>query len=172
MTEILSVDTDEVDKELLAILQRDCKTTISDMSKAVDKGISTVHARLKRLEEDGVIKKYTAVLDAKKMGRPTLGFILVRVRYRIPGKDEMVSQRDFCRDISLHPFVQEVHVIGGEWDVLLKVRTPSVEAMNSFIVDFLREIPSVDRTITMFAMDSFLETTELRSINEVRYKEH
>ncbi len=169
MNENISVEMDEVDRVLLSILQRDCKTTISDMSRTVDKGISTVHSRLKRLEDDGVIKKYTAVLDAKKMGRPTLGFILVRVRYRIPGKAEMVSQREFCREIALHPFVQEVQVISGEWDVLLKVRAPSVEEMNSFIVDFLREIPSVERTITMFAMDSYLETTEIRSINEVNY---
>ncbi|TFF96485.1 Lrp/AsnC family transcriptional regulator [Candidatus Thorarchaeota archaeon] len=172
MSENISTEMDEVDRQLLTILQRDGKTTISDMSKAVGKGISTVHSRLKRLEEEGVIKRYTAVVDAKKMGRPTLGFILVRVRYRIPGKTEMVSQRDFCKEISLHPFVQEVHVVSGEWDVLLKVRTPGVEEMNSFIVDFLREIPSVDRTITMFSMDTYLETTELRPMTDVAYEKH
>lgn len=55
-------------------------------------------------------------------------------------------------------------MLSGEYDVLLKVRAENIEEMNTFIVDFLRELPEVDRTLTMFAMDSYLDTLEVRDL--------
>jgi DNA-binding Lrp family transcriptional regulator len=99
------------------------------------------------------------------MGRSVLAIILITIRYRIPGKEEVLSQREFCREIAHHPLVQDVHVLSGEFDVLLKVRARSINEMNKFIVDFLRKIPAVDKTLTMFTMDSYLETLELRNLS-------
>ena len=165
MGDVTTKNLDDIDKKILKLLQEDCKRSISEISKTVDKGISTVHARIKALEQMGVIKQYTALIDHSLLGRSTLAFILVTVRYRTPGKNDTLSQREFCKEIAQHPFVQDVHVLSGEYDVLLKVRTRDVEELNRFIVDFLRNIPSVDRTLTMFAMESFLETLELRDID-------
>ena len=158
-------DFDDADIKILQLLQRDCKMSISEISTEIGKGISTVHARIKALEEMGVIKNYTAIVDPVKLGRPTLAFILITVRYRVPGEEKILSQREFCKEIAQHPFVQDVHVLSGEFDVLLKVRTKSIDELNSFIVDFLRQIPAVDRTLTMFAMDSSLESMELRELS-------
>jgi DNA-binding Lrp family transcriptional regulator len=165
MGDVTTKNLDDIDMKILKLLQEDCKRSISEISQIVDKGISTVHARIKVLEKMGVIRQYTAVIDPSLLGRSTLAFILVTVRYRTPGKNEILSQREFCKEIAQHPYVQDVHVLGGEYDVLLKVRTRDVEELNRFIVDFLRNMPSVDRTLTMFAMESFLETLELRDID-------
>ena len=165
MGDVTTKNLDDIDKKILKLLQEDCKRSISEISKTVDKGISTVHARIKVLEQMGIIRQYTAVIDPSLLGRSTLAFILVTIRYRTPGKNEILSQREFCKEIAQHPYVQDVHVLGGEFDVLLKVRTRDVEELNRFIVDFLRNMPSVDRTLTMFAMESFLETLELRDID-------
>ena len=54
--------------------------------------------------------------------------------------------------------------------MLLKVRAKNIDAMNRFIVDYLRELPEVDKTLTMFAMDSYLDTLELRGIEKVMEK--
>ncbi len=159
-----SASLDETDLKILEVLQRDCKTRISDLSAKVGRGISSVHARVKSLEKNGVITAYRCIVDPARVNRSTLAFILVRVRYRAPGSDDVLSQREFCKSIAQHPLVQEVHVLSGEFDVLLKVRTRDVQEMNSFIVDFLREIPAVERTLTMFTMETFLETTELRGL--------
>ncbi len=116
------------------------------------------------MEEEKIIKKYSAILDPVLLDRPTLALIFVTIRYRVPDRADLLSQKEFCQEIAKHPFVQEVFVLSGQYDVFLKVRTKDVEEMNRFIVDFLRELPAVERTLTMFVMDNYLETQELRSL--------
>lgn len=164
MTEIFSDKLDHVDKELLRLLQKDSKMKISELAKEVGKGIATVHARMKHLKEKGFIDRYSAILNPQKVGRETLAFILVTVRYRVPGRKGVVSQREFCKEIAIHPLVLGVHVVSGDYDVLLKVRARNIDEMNRFIVDFLRELPQVDKTHTMFAMDTYLDSPELRDL--------
>lgn len=162
MTERISVKLDETDIEVLELLQEDARMKIGDIASKVGKGISTVHNRIKALEETGVIREYTAVVDGLSVDRPTVAMVLITVRYRVPGRREVLSQRDFCKEIAEHPYVQSVHVLSGEFDVLLKVRTKDVAEMNRFIVDFLRQMPAVDRTLTMFVMDTYLDSNRIR----------
>lgn len=159
---------DPMDEELLHLLQQDSKQSIAQLSKTLGIGISSVHARMKALKDSGVIQKYTAIVDPGEVNRGTLAFILVTVRYRVPGRKGVLSQREFCEQIAGHPLVQGVHVLSGEYDVLLKVRAENISEMNNFIVDFLRELPEVDKTLTMFAMDSYLDTLELRDLSNNR----
>ncbi|MFX1272684.1 MAG: Lrp/AsnC family transcriptional regulator, partial [Promethearchaeota archaeon] len=155
---------DETDLKILEMLQEDCKLGVQKISQTVGKGISTVHARIKALEQRSIIKQYSAILDPLLLDRSTLALIFVTIRYRVPNQPDLLSQREFCEEISKHPYVQEVFVLSGQFDVFLKVRTRDVEEMNSFIVDFLRELPAVERTLTMFVMENFLETQELRKL--------
>lgn len=155
---------DETNLKILELLQEDGKLGVHKISKAVGKGISTVHARIKALEEEKIIKKYSAILDPVLLDRPTLALIFVTIRYRVPDRADLLSQKEFCQEIAKHPYVQEVFVLSGQYDVFLKVRTKDVEEMNRFIVDFLRELPAVERTLTMFVMDDYLETQELRNL--------
>jgi len=155
---------DDTNLKILELLQEDCKLGVQKISESVGKGISTVHARIKAMEQSKIIKQYSAILDPVLLNRPTLALIFVTIRYRVPGEPDLLSQKEFCQEIAKHPFVQEVFVMSGQYDVFLKVRTKDVEEMNRFIVDFLRELPAVDRTLTMFVMDNFLETQELRKL--------
>ncbi len=166
MTGKNSVDLDKTDIMILELLQENAKLTVAQIAKKVGKGISTVHSRIQNLKELGIIQKYTAVLDPSKLGRTTVAFILITIRYRIPGRKTVLSQREFCQEIAQHPLVQEVHVLSGEYDVLLKTRTRDIDELNRFIVDFLRNIPAVERTLTMFAMDTYLDTLELRALSK------
>ena len=159
---IHSKKLDEFDFEIVTLLQKNARMTIKEISKEIVKGISTVHNRIKALEDAKVITGYTAVIDGFKVGRPTVAMVLITVRYRVPGRKAVISQREFCEEIAQHPLVQSVHVLSGEFDVMLKVRTRDVDEMNHFIVDFLRQMPAVDRTLTMFVMDTYLDTTEIR----------
>ena len=97
MTENLSVTLDKTDLKILKLIQNKGKMTIPEISKKVKPGISAVHTRIKRMESTGVIQKFTAVVDPVLLGRPTLAFILVTVRYRVPGTDTILSQRGFCQ---------------------------------------------------------------------------
>jgi Lrp/AsnC family leucine-responsive transcriptional regulator len=164
MSEEIAEKLDKTDIQLLELLQQDGRMSVSALSKEVGKGISTVHARIGNLRKRGIIEQFTTVLNPVKIGRPTLALILITIRYRVPGSRKVISQREFCEEIAQHPIVQEVHVLSGEFDVLLKVRTKDVQEMNNFIVDSLREMPAVERTLTMFAMDTYLDTLMLRNI--------
>jgi DNA-binding Lrp family transcriptional regulator len=164
MSEELAERIDDTDLRILELLQKDGRMSVSAISKEVGKGISTVHARIGSLRKRGIIDQFTAVLNPAKLGRPTLALILITIRYRVPGSRKVISQREFCGEIAQHPFVQEVHVLSGEFDVLLKVRAKDVQEMNNFIVDSLREMPAVERTLTMFAMDTYLDTLMLRKL--------
>ena len=167
MTEKISVNLDETDIAIIELLQENARMKIADIASSVGKGISTVHNRIKALEESKVIKKYTALVDGAAVQRPTVAMVLITVRYRVPGQRKVISQREFCREIAEHPFVQSVHVLSGEFDVLLKVRTHDVDQMNRFIVDFLRQMPAVDRTLTMFVMDTYLDSNTIRLTAEI-----
>ncbi len=169
MTEKYSAALDKTDIQILRLLQEDGKLTVAQIAKKVGKGISTIHARIQNLRERGVIKRFTAILDPILLGRPTVAFILVTIRYRIPGRRAVLSQREFCQEIAEHPLVQEVHVLSGQYDVLLKVRSKDINELNDFIVDFLRNIPAVERTLTMFAMDTYLDTPDLRGLGFTNY---
>ena len=155
---------DETNLKILELLQKDCKIGVQKISEVVGKGISTVHARIKSMEQTNLIRQYSAILDPIQLNRPTLALIFVTIRYRVPGESDLLSQQEFCEEISKHPYVQEVFILSGEYDVFLKVRTKDVEEMNQFIVGFLRGLPAVDKTLTMFVMGNFLETQEIRKL--------
>ena len=160
---------DPTDLKILGLLQENSKMSNADLAKEVGRSISRVHTRVKNLQTREIIDKFTVVLDPKKLDRETLAFILVTVRYRVPGKSKVLSQREFCQTIAQHHLVQGVHVLSGEYDVLLKVRAKNIDEMNRFIVDYLRELPEVDRTLTMFAMESYYDSLELRELGSTLF---
>jgi DNA-binding Lrp family transcriptional regulator len=161
----LQLLVDETDLKILGLLQDDCKMGVQRIAKQVGKGISTVHARIKAMEQKKIIKKYSAILDPNLLDRPTLAFIFLSLRTRMPGRDGMLSQKEFCKEIAEHPYVQGVYLLSGEYDVILKVRTEGVDEMRGFIVDHLRELPSIERTLTTFVLENYLETLELRNLD-------
>ena len=84
------IKLDATDLELLRLLQIDSKMKISELAKSVGKGIATVHSRMQSLKKRGAIKHYSAILNPEKVGRETLAFILVTVRYRVVGEVAVV----------------------------------------------------------------------------------
>ena len=161
---ITGTKIDETDLKILSLLQENGKMSNAELAKKVGRSISRVHTRVKNLQSRNIIDKFTVVLVPENLERETLAFILVTVRYRVPGKAKVLSQREFCQTIAQHHLVQGVHVLSGEYDVLLKVRAKNIDAMNRFIVDYLRELPEVDKTLTMFAMDSYHDSLDLRGL--------
>jgi len=156
-----AMNLDEKDIQILRLLQEDCKRPVRDISRRIGSPITTVYARIKRLEEQGVIKAYKAILDAEKLGRGTTAFILASFRYRMPGIEKTLSQRDIAREVAKFPEVQEVHIITGDWDILIKVKERDVNAIGRFVVDKLRTVRGIERTLTCMVFDSAKETPDI-----------
>jgi len=151
---------DEKDVQILEMLQRNCKLTVKEIARRIGSPITTAFAKIKRLENLGIIKEYRAVLDSKKVGKGATAFILTAFSYRKNNKD-VLSQREIAKQIARFPEVQEVHIIAGDWDILLKVKEKDVEAIGKFVIDKLRNIKGVEKTLTCMVFETQKETTAL-----------
>ncbi len=156
---------DDTDIKILMLLQEDAKMGVKKIAEQVGKGISTIHARIKSMEQKKIITKYSAVLDPLLLNRSILAFIFIGLSTKASGKKVALSQKEFLRDISQHPSVQGVYLLSGEFDAILKVRTKSVDEMKTFIVEYLREIPTIERTQTTFVLENYHETLDLKDLD-------
>lgn len=134
---------DEKDDLLIKTLKENSRQKTSQISKRVGMPRTTVHHRIKKLEEKDIIKKFTLVPNYEKMGLPVTAFILVSF---LPTMD--IKQREVAEKISTLQGVYEVHLISGEWDMILKVRSSSMEDIGKLVIDDLREIKGVGKTVT------------------------
>ena len=152
---------DERDQAILQMIQENCKLTAKQIAKKINSPITTVFAKTKRMEELGIIKQYRAILSPEKMNLGTAAFILASVSYRAKTNDAPVSQRVVAEEISRFPEVQEVHIITGDWDLLIKLRAENVDAVGKFVVDKLRLIKGLEKTLTCMVFETAKETTSL-----------
>jgi DNA-binding Lrp family transcriptional regulator len=152
---------DKKDIAILALLQKNCKFTAREIARAIDSPITTVFAKIKRMEELGIIKEYRAILEAKKLDRGTAAFILASVSYRTKDNERLISQRDMAKEISQFQEVQEVHIITGDWDILVKVKAESVDAIGKFVIDKLRLVKGIEKTLTCMVFETQKETTDI-----------
>ena len=107
--------------------------------------------RIQRLKQSGVIRKFVAIPDYSQLGRPVTAIILVSF---MPGT---VSQRELGEPISRLPRVDEVHLITGEWDIMLKVRVESMDELGKMVLDKLRAMKGVMRTVTCVCFNTLKE---------------
>jgi DNA-binding Lrp family transcriptional regulator len=114
---------------------------------------------MKRMEQHKIIKEYKAILDSKKLNLSTTAFILASFSYR--DTEKSLSQRAMAEQISKFPEVQEVHIIAGDWDLLIKIKAEDVNTVGKFVVDKLRLVKGIEKTLTCMVFDTQKETTDI-----------
>jgi DNA-binding Lrp family transcriptional regulator len=152
---------DEKDKLILKELQNNCKKSTKEIAKKLSMPVSMVYLRIKKLEEKEVIKGYTSVVDGKYLGKGTTAFILVSFVSRLPGMNHNLSQREIAEKIARFSEVQEVHIISGDWDILIKVKGRDTEEIGSFVVDKLRDVEGIDKSLTCMTFGTAKETLNI-----------
>ena len=158
----MNVKLDEKDIAILTLIQENSKLTANQIAKKIYSPITTVFAKIKRMEEMGIIKQYRAILSAEKLNHGTAAFILASVSYKTKNEQETpISQRDVAEEIARCPEVQEVHIITGDWDLLVKLRAENVDTVGKFVVDKLRLIKGLDKTLTCMVFETAKESTSL-----------
>jgi len=146
---------DKEDAEILRILQSDARRASKRIASQIGIPISTVYAKTRRMEELGIIKGYKAILDGKKLGKGAAAFVLISFA------NIEISQREVAKRIARFPDVQEVHIISGDWDIMLKVKGEDVEAIGRFVVNELRGVKGVQKTLTCMVFDAVKETQDI-----------
>ena len=158
---VMQAKLDAKDTAILTLVQRDCKLAAREIARKIDSPITTVFAKIKRMEELGIIKEYRTVLDPKKLNCGTTAFILASVTYGVRNEEKPFSQRDKAAEIAKFPEVQEVHIITGDWDLLIKLRAESVDSIGQFVIDKLRFVKGIEKTLTCMVFETCKETTEI-----------
>ena len=139
---------DHVDLQILRTLQANARLTIKELAAKVSLSSTPVFERLKRLEHNGYIRKYIAVLDAEKLNQGFVVFCnvkLSRMNREIAG--------EFTRIIRGIPEVTECYNISGSYDYLLKIHAPNMKYYQEFLLNVLGTIESLGSLESMFVMD-------------------
>jgi DNA-binding Lrp family transcriptional regulator len=103
--------------------------------------------RIKKLTNDSIIEKFTIKLNKRIIGREISAYIFSTVSYRT-SQGKKLNQLKVARQIKTFPEVEEVSVVTGETDLVIKVSVGDVDDLNSFVVKKLRDIDGVEKTIT------------------------
>ena len=143
---------DDKDRSILEALTQDSRKTTKGIARELDIPRATVHDRIARMEKRGVIKRYTAVPDYGQLGVGVTAFILAQFDHA-----EGRSQRETAEEIADIDGIFEVHLISGEYDILLKVRGASMEEIGNLVVDKLRDVKGVSRTLTCASFSTVKE---------------
>lgn len=144
----LPIKLDAVDHRILAALVADGRMTTLEVAEKVNLSPTPCGRRIKRLEETGVIRGYTADINHAALGLKISVMVSVRLARHGP---ETGSQ--FLEAIRERPEITECLLVTGNIDYLLRVWVEDVNALRDFIRDFLQKIPAVAETSTMMILD-------------------
>jgi len=129
---------DRIDVEILRILQVDSTKAIKDIAKEVGLSATPTYERIKRLENDGVIKKYIAVLDGIKIGLDIVVYCNVTLK-----EQSKEALQAFENEVSKLPQVLEVTGLSGNYDYMLKIVSPNIHTYNDFLMNVFSTIPNI-----------------------------
>lgn len=138
---------DELDKKIVRELQKDARLSNTDLAERVGLSASPCWQRVKRLQEDGYIEGYVAVLDQKKIGLPDT----VMIEVTLDRHDDQVFDK-FARALSVLPEVLEIYMTTGHYDYFVKVAVAGTEGYERFLRDRLYKVPGIRQTRSTFAL--------------------
>ena len=146
------INLDEKDYAILDALKHNGRLSSQQIAKMTRLPISTVHNRLKKMENSKAIKGYTVVVDEKKTGM--IGaYILVVVNYH-PPDGSTIDQYELAKKIKQISCVEEVSMTTGATDIVVKVKSRNMDELNEFVTKQLRNFKGVDKTQTLVILNS------------------
>lgn len=152
MVEVL----DDTDRRILRVLQKQGRITNADLSEQVNLSASACHRRVQRLEEDGFIAAFVALLDARKLGRHTT--VYVEITLQSQAEDLLDA---FEREVARVPDLLECHLMAGSADYLLKIMAEDTEDFARIHRQYLSRLPGVRQMQSSFALRTVVKTTAL-----------
>ncbi|MBO9445683.1 Lrp/AsnC family transcriptional regulator [Ruegeria sp. R14_0] len=150
----MSLDT--TDRKILAALQRNGRMSNAELSDQVNLSPSACHRRVQRLEVEGYIRNYVALLDARKMNVPTTVFVEITLQ----GQAEELLDA-FEKAVARIPDVLECHLMAGTADYILKVVAENTEDFARIHRQYLSRLPGVAQMQSSFALRTVFKTTAL-----------
>lgn len=147
---------DKIDTQILSILQQNSNRTTKSIAEELGMTTSPIFERIKKLEKEGYIKKYVAVLNNKKIGLKQTVFMGITLQ----GHTRSYLEK-FVRQINSFPEVIECHRVSGNFDYLLKLVVEDIEAYETFIISKLTLLPYLGNVQSLITLSTGKETNEI-----------
>ena len=141
------MDLDKKDFALIDALQQNASQRLEDLARMVQLAPSSVHDRLRRLERDGIIKKWTVDLDVSALGLGVLAFVGIRATRPCS---------ELLEALQAIPSIEECHSVAGELSMILKVRVANTPALLE-LSERLRQIPGIEQTETTIVLKTQID---------------
>ncbi|PIB30488.1 AsnC family transcriptional regulator [Maribacter sp. 4U21] len=139
---------DAIDRGILKILEKDAKTVAKSIAEQLGLTKTPVYERIKRLEKEGYIKNYVAVLDTDKIEQSITVFSFVSLEAQ---KGSLMD--DFLEKVKQFNEVSECYVVGGEFDFLLKVTVKNLDAYYDFAKSKIATLPNIGAVKSAFVLN-------------------
>ena len=145
-------DLDGFDRKILDVISVEGRIRVTDLSKRIGLSKSPTQARLRRLEETGVVRGYRALFDPIRLGRDHVAFVEVKLS---DTRESALSV--FNAAVLKIPEIEQCHLIAGAFDYLLKVRTSGMASYRLVLAERISTLPNVASTSTYVAMQAVKE---------------
>jgi Lrp/AsnC family transcriptional regulator for asnA, asnC and gidA len=132
-------DLDRIDTAVIDAIKDNARLSSRQIARKTGIPVATVNRRLKNLIKNGIIRKFSTVLDYEKLGRKTVAHILIRCK---PG----VDYNDLLQDAPKQEAIEDMSVTSGQFDIIIKVRARDNEELSDFIFGYLRKFSCVAQT--------------------------
>lgn len=147
---------DVVDRKLLELLQFDSKQTNKELSNKLNLSVTAVYERIKKLEREGIINRYVALINKENVQKSFVAFCQIKL---VQHTQEYVVK--FEREVAKLSEVMECYHISGDYDYLLKVLVKDMEAFREFMVNRLTKIDHIGSTHSTFMISEVKHTTAI-----------
>ncbi len=145
---------DAIDRRILEVLQDDAKVNIKELAGQLNMTKTPVYERIKRFEKEGIIEKYVAILDRKKINPSIVVFCSVSLETQ-----KLEEIKLFSEAIAHIPEVMQCYLMGGANDFLLKVVVKDLDAYHQFSSGKLAALPNVGQIKSTFVLDEVKRST-------------
>jgi Lrp/AsnC family transcriptional regulator, leucine-responsive regulatory protein len=149
-------ELDRADRRMLALLQEDGRISNVDLAQKVALSPSPCLRRLQRLEDSGVIARYAAVLDPRRIGLGLIAHLEVML-----DKQAEHARSTFRRAVQTWPEVVTCYALSGQWDYSLKVIAPDLDHYSRFLMEHVLALPVVVNVNSSFVLETVKDTTAL-----------
>lgn len=134
---VLAMELDELDHKILEILRKDARTPFTEIGRELEVSDATVHVRVSKMMDEGIIKRYTIAVDEEALGAKVVGFVLLNVK---PG-----SLEDVAKHLVENERVTAIYETHGPNDLMVKINAGELDEMRELVLE-VRDVPNVVRS--------------------------
>lgn len=145
---------DDKDFKILNLLQQDSSLSIKDVGEQVGLSFTPTYERIKRMEKDGVIDKYVALINRQKVNIGLLAYCNITLKEQ--SKNTVLS---FEKEVVKYPQILEVISTSGTYDFMLKIYAKDIEDYNRFVVNVIADMPNIGQYHSLFVLNEVKKST-------------